>query len=142
MIVRVDGLASTGGSGRDIAAYRTNGDSAEVPLLTTEYDEFSPKLSPDGRWLAYVSSESGTRELYVRPFPNIDDGRVAISTAGGIQPMWKEDSSELYYVGRADGRGRQMMVAKVDSGNGFSVRSREALFTLPEGVLGVRRGSR
>jgi eukaryotic-like serine/threonine-protein kinase len=135
MIVRVDGLAGAGGTGRDIVAYRTNGDSTEVPLLTTEYDEFSPRLSPDGRWLAYVSTESGENELYVRPFPNIEDGRWPISTAGGIQPLWNGDGTELYYVGRNSGSGRPMMVAKIEAEGGFSVQSREALFPLPRQVL-------
>jgi eukaryotic-like serine/threonine-protein kinase len=140
MVVRVGGLAARGGSGRDIVAYRTNGDSTEVPLLTTGYDEYSPKLSPDGRWLAYVSTESGRPEVYVKPFPNTNDARFAISTSGGIQPLWKGDGSELYYVSApAAGQqnsGRRMMVAKVDTRTGFSVQSRGELFTLPEGVLG------
>src|SRR5262249_23619325 len=55
------------------------------------------QLSPDGRWMAYASDESGRREVYVRPFPAAD-GKWRISTAGGEQPRWRGDGRELFYI--------------------------------------------
>jgi len=66
-------------------------------LLSTTYDEFSPRLSPDGRWLAYVSNESGRGEVYVAPFPSLD-GKWQISTEGGEEPLWSPTGDELYYL--------------------------------------------
>ena len=62
----------------------------------TEFDERDPMFSPDGRWLAYHSDESGRNEVYVRPFPK-GEGRWVISTAGGATPRWRGDSRELFY---------------------------------------------
>jgi Tol biopolymer transport system component len=58
----------------------------------------SPEISPDGRWLAYQSNESGQDEVYVRPFPSVESGRVLISTAGGTRPAWVPKGNELLYV--------------------------------------------
>jgi eukaryotic-like serine/threonine-protein kinase len=63
---------------------------------------WSPELSPDGRWLVYQSNESGRDEIYVRPFPDVDTGRVLISTAGGTRPSWAPNGAELFYL---DGAG-------------------------------------
>ena len=98
-------------SGNDelIVAYRQDGTSWDVgvvhigqsdgvePLLDTVYDEQSPALSPDGRWLAYVGNETGQDEIIVRPYPDVDSGRQKVSPAGGFSPIWKADGTELYY---------------------------------------------
>ena len=61
-------------------------DGAEpVWLLDEPFDERNAELSPDGRWMAYQSNESGRYEIYVRPFPNVDDDRITVSNAGGGQ---------------------------------------------------------
>ena len=59
------------------------GERSMQPLLMTDSVESSGGLSPDGRWMAYESDESGQRQVYVRPFPNVDDGKLAISSGGG-----------------------------------------------------------
>ena len=59
---------------------------------------WSPEISPDGRWLAYQSNESGRDEIYVRPFPHVDGGRTLISTAGGTRPAWAPGGNELFYL--------------------------------------------
>ena len=59
------------------------GDTSVVTLVSTPARETSPALSPDGKWLAYASDESGTFEIYVRPFPNVATARWQVSTAGG-----------------------------------------------------------
>ena len=67
------------------------------PFLQTEFNEFMGQLSPDSRWMAYTSDESGRCEVYVRPFPP-SEGKWKISTAGGEQPRWRADGKELFYV--------------------------------------------
>ena len=69
------------------------------PVIHTTATEFAGTLSPDGRWLAYYSTESGRQEVYVRPFPAVDTGRWLISTAGGTRPAWSHDGRELFYLG-------------------------------------------
>jgi len=66
-------------------------------FLQTESSESQGQLSPDSRWMAYTSDESGQREVYVRPFPSAEY-RLKISTAGGEQPRWRGDGRELFYV--------------------------------------------
>ena len=67
-------------------------------LLRSEFNERNAELSPDGRWMAYQSDESGQYEIYVRPFPNVEDGRWQVSNAGGADPLWSRDGRELFYV--------------------------------------------
>jgi serine/threonine-protein kinase len=81
----------------DILAMRPGIDSTAAPLLADPFDEYTPALSPNGRWLAYVSNESGRAEVYVRPFPNVADGKWQISTDGGIEPIWSRDGSTVYF---------------------------------------------
>ena len=55
-------------------------------------------MSPDGRWLAYESNESGASEIFVRPFPALDSGRWPVSTGGGTRPLWSRDGKEIFYL--------------------------------------------
>jgi serine/threonine-protein kinase len=71
----------------DILVMRLGSDTTLRPLLAESYDELEPRLSPDGRWLAYVSRETGDREIFVRPFPNVDEGKWQISQGGGTDPL-------------------------------------------------------
>jgi Tol biopolymer transport system component len=68
-----------------------------IPFLQTEFNDVEGQLSPDSRWMAYVSDVAGTREIYVRPFP-ASEGVWRISTASGEFPRWKGDGKELFYV--------------------------------------------
>jgi serine/threonine-protein kinase len=80
--------------------------TAAAPLLASPADEFNATLSSDGRWLAYQSDESGRYEVYVRPFPDVNSGRVQVSTGGGTRPLWRRDGRELFYyveMGPAEG---------------------------------------
>ncbi len=72
------------------------------PLLNASYDEHNGEVSPNGRWLAYQSDESGSAEIYVRPFPNVGDNRTKISTGGGTRPAWARNGRELFYL-KVDG---------------------------------------
>ena len=75
------------------------GDRASTVLLDEEFAERNASLSPDGRWMAYRSNETGQREVYVRPFPDVDAGRWQISTDGGEWPLWNPAGDELFYRG-------------------------------------------
>jgi hypothetical protein len=82
-----------------------------MPFLQTDFSELQGQISPDGHWMAYSSDESGSREVYVRPFPAAE-GKWRISIAGGIQPRWRGDSRELFFVG-ADGKMNAVTVKAV-----------------------------
>jgi eukaryotic-like serine/threonine-protein kinase len=76
-----------------------DGDRKPRPFLNGPFNEYQARLSPNGRWLAYVSDESGRDEVYVRPFPG-SEGRWPISTDGGSQPVWARNGRELFYLNR------------------------------------------
>ena len=73
--------------GIDLGVLSLEGSSE--PLLATEFAERNAEISPDGRWLAYQSNASGQNEIYVRPFPNVEDGQWLISSGGGTRPLWE-----------------------------------------------------
>jgi Tol biopolymer transport system component len=73
------------------------GDRKPIPFLQTRFNEPAGEPSPDGRWMAYVSDESGRNEVYVRPFPS-GDVNWQVSVNGGMEPSWRGDSRELYYL--------------------------------------------
>jgi serine/threonine-protein kinase len=101
-------LRYTAPPSRDVFVGRI-GDSVLTPLLASPtFNEVMPALSPDERWLAYASDESGRFEIYVRPFPAVDAGRWQVSRAGGIEPMWSHSGRELFY---RDGAGNLVAVA-------------------------------
>ena len=66
-------------------------------LLHSTASETNGEISPDGRWLAYESNESGRPEIYVRPFPNVETARHQVSTGGGTRPLWSRTGRELFY---------------------------------------------
>jgi serine/threonine protein kinase len=72
--------------------------SQPEPYLKTESNETQGRFSPDNRFVAYASNESGRYEIYVQPFPRASDGKKTISTAGGISPRWSGDGKELFYI--------------------------------------------
>jgi eukaryotic-like serine/threonine-protein kinase len=103
---------------------RTTGDSAPVPLVTTPFTELHPAASPDGHWLAYTSIESGTNEVYVRPFPSTTGGRWQVSNGGGSEPRWSPDGRELFYL---DGTFR-LVAAEIRASPTFEVSALRPLF--------------
>ena len=82
--------------GRDLIVVSLDG-GTETVILSTEFDEGNAALSPDGEWMAFETDESGAHEIHVRPFPDPEDGRRPISTAGGQDPVWSPDGNELFY---------------------------------------------
>jgi Tol biopolymer transport system component len=121
---------------RDIYAQRTSGDTTRVTVAAGGFDEYAPALSPDSKWIAYVSVESGREEVYVRPFPDTDRGRWQVSTAGGAGPAWSHSGGELFYTTPAD----SLVSATVTGNPDFQVTGRRALFsTQPFVVLPFHR---
>ena len=97
--------------------------STSTPLLQSPFAERAPSLSPDGRWLAYQSNESGHPEIYVRPFPNVDEGKWQISNDGGTQPAWAPDGRELFFRS-----GESMVVVPVEMDPSFEPGHPSVLF--------------
>ena len=81
----------------DILGIRPGIDTAAVPLVSTRFMEAAPTLSPDGRFLAYTSNETGDYEIYVVPFPNTGAAKWAVSSRGGTEPAWSHSGRELFY---------------------------------------------
>jgi Tol biopolymer transport system component len=107
--------------------------AAPVPVVSTPAVEIEPQLSPDGRWLAYTSDESGRMEVYVRPF-RAPGGAWLISTAGGSDPRWRHDGSELYYLSLD----RVLTAVSVKAGARLEASVPTALFqTRTSGPLGL-----
>ncbi len=98
-----------------------------VPYIQTEFTERSAKFSPDGKFVAYCSNESGREEVYVRPFPEGGD-KWQVSTEGGCQPRWRLDGKELFYVESGTNSLMSVAVATTPS---FSAETPKALFTFP-----------
>jgi len=82
---------------RDLWVSPLFGDRKPFPYLQSQYEEYHARVSPDGRWMAYVSNESGRYEVYVQSFPE-PRGKWLISTNGGVQPRWRHDGRELFYI--------------------------------------------
>ncbi|HEX6615834.1 MAG TPA: protein kinase [Gemmatimonadales bacterium] len=121
ILVRTD----NGGPGAgDIVGVRTTGDTTPVPLVASPFTELHPAASPDGRWLAYTSNESGANEVYVRPFPTTTGGRWQVSNGGGSEPRWSPDGRELFYL---DGSFR-LTAAEIRRGPSFEVSELRPLF--------------
>jgi Tol biopolymer transport system component len=99
-----------------------------TPLLTGPASEGSPTVSPDGRWLAYSSDESGDYEVYVRPFPDVDAGRWQVSNGGGFHPQWSRDGTELFYLQEREGN-VAMLDVSVESEPTFVPGAPVELFT-------------
>ena len=89
----------------DLMVASLRGERQARPLLQTPFNEMNGDISPDGRWLAYQSNESGQFEIYVRPFPDVNSGRWQVSTGGGTRPLWARNGQELFYLAGAGNQG-------------------------------------
>lgn len=121
----------------DIWAVPLDREEKPFPVSETPFSEVRAQFSPDGRWVAYQSDESGRHEIYVQPFRGAGT-KLMVSTNGGAQPRWRRDGTELFYVG-LDGR---LMAVRIELGaNGGTpkVTPPVALFTPPLGGV-VQQG--
>ena len=125
------------GGGRDIYAIRPGLDSSARPIVAGPAEEFSPALSPDGRWLAYASDETGRTEVYVRPFPNAGAAKYTVSYNGGAEPLWSHSGKELFFRDGAE----NLVAADIAPGDAFRVTSESALFSTHEYVTDNRHHS-
>ena len=118
---------------RDLLVFRPGVDEVASPLVASEeFAENDPALSPDGRWLAYTTNETGQDEVWVRPFPDVESGKTRVSTAGGAQPEWVPGSLELIYIAAGP---PTMISARIDTVGGIArVAGRDTLFELPAGM--------
>ena len=110
--------------GADLYYRALSGDTAPHPIAaSTTAIETMPRLSPDGRWIAFATDESGRNEVVVQPFPG-PGGRSQVSANGGTEPVWARDGRRLFY--RGDGR---LMAATLRPGPAFEVASRDTILT-------------
>ncbi len=110
---------------RDIWILPLTGDRKPFPFLQTEFDEGDASFSPDGKWIAYTSDESGRQEVYVSTFPD-HRGKWQVSTNGGQGPGWRKDGKELFY-GSLD---QKLMAVEVKAGATFEVGTPVPLFKM------------
>jgi hypothetical protein len=115
----------------DVWVLPLSGEREPFPFLQTECNEEHAQFSPDGRWLAYTSDESGRPEIYVQSFP-ASGGKWRVSTHGGTHPRWRRsDGKELFYL---DGRGNTLMAVTVNGdSHTFEAAVPVALFDVPVG---------
>jgi serine/threonine protein kinase len=109
------------------------GDAKPVPFVRTDFSEQNGRFSPDGRWVAYQSDESGRNEVYLTPFPGAG-GKRQVSTAGGATPQWRADGKELYYEAPDSSL---MAVETRLAGGDIEIGATHALFHVPPGSLGL-----
>ena len=98
-------------------------DESVTPFLNTRFQEYDGRFSPDGRWVAYTSEESGRPEIHVRSFPSLGE-KTVVSTGGGSTPRWRNDGKELFYLGSDD----RVMAVPVETGRVFRAGAPKALF--------------
>jgi len=114
------------GTSWDVVSIPLEGDEEPRALLDSRFNEGWPALSPDERILAYVSYESGTPEIYLTTYPALD-GKWQVSQGGGVQPRWRREGGELYYLS-VD---RRMMAVDVRTGSAPDIGVPHALFQAP-----------
>ena len=109
---------------RNLHVLSMEGEFTSQPLLQSEFNERSAAISPSGRFIAYDSNESGRFAIYVRPFPNVDDGKWQISSDGGVAPVWHPQGEELFYR-----NGKALEVVSIKTEPTFTAGSPAVLFT-------------
>ncbi|MGH9256469.1 MAG: hypothetical protein ACRD3C_18070, partial [Vicinamibacterales bacterium] len=112
-------------NGSDLRTITMGEKGSETVYLETRFNETNARLSPDARWVAYTSNESGQSEVYVQAFP-APSGRVQVSTNGGIEPVWARSGRELFYR-----EGDKMVVVAVEPGPVFKAAAPRVLFAGP-----------
>jgi hypothetical protein len=117
---RLNRIVATQAAGYDMPVVRL-ADKKVQPFQAMPCNEIAPRFSPDGRWLAYASDESGRYEIYAQPFPGLG-GKSQVSTEGGTEPVWARNG-ELFYRS-----GEKMMVVETNTRMNFSAGAPKVLF--------------
>jgi Tol biopolymer transport system component len=110
-------------TGENLMYLAMSGERKPTRFLDSQFDETDARFSPDGRWVAYVSDETGRSEVYVCTFPGATDKRK-ISTAGGTSPRWRRDGTELFYIATNN----RLMAVPVRTGTSFETGKATVLF--------------
>jgi len=131
-IVFRTGTNTGGGTDADIFRLGPPPDTVARALVDSDFLDWQPALSPDGRWLAYVSTESGSSQVYVRPFPDTQARRWQVSVDGGTEPVWARDGTELFFRGTD-----QYMAVSVETRPSFAVGGRTPLFPVEQFLNGA-----
>jgi eukaryotic-like serine/threonine-protein kinase len=126
-------------TGSDLFVLPLSGDRKPSPFLNKPFYEGVGRFSPDGRWIVYVSNESGKYQVYVAPFPG-PGGKWLISKGAGFMPRWRRDGAEIFYYSIED---RKLMAVSVNAkGSELEVGEMKPLFDfLPQGMGAANRGS-
>ena len=119
-------------TGQDLWVLSLKGNQPPEPFLRTRFTEVGPDFSPDGRWIAYISDESGRYEIYVRPYPG-PGGKWQVSTEGGEHVVWSHDGKEIFYR-----NAQKWMSAAVSLEPEFSADKPRLLFEGPYAMIGVQ----
>jgi Tol biopolymer transport system component len=118
------------GSSQDIGIVRNGGHGSIEPLVAGPFRESFPDVSPDGRWLAFVSDQSGEPRVYVRAMTGSEE-QIQVSQAGGSEPVWGPDGREIFYRTTNEGT-NELIAARVQTTPQFKVLSRQALFPVDD----------
>ena len=123
----------------DLVMISINNEAEPVWRLNGDYLELNAELSPGGRWMAYQSDESGEFQVYVRPFPHVEDDLMPISNSGGIEPLWSRDGRELFYM--QPGSPPQLISVSIETPDDgtLAVSGREAIMDWPYSLVGEGR---
>ncbi|MEO8193243.1 MAG: protein kinase [Gemmatimonadales bacterium] len=124
IVFRTEG---TGAHTRKLMYAPSIGDTAMRSLVRTDYDNFGAAISPNGKWIAYVSTESRENQVYVRPYPSVDAARWTVSVNGGTEPLWAHSGKELFFRTQAG----DMMSVPVETKSEFHAGTPTRLFANP-----------
>ena len=120
-------------TGFDIYTLSLSGDAQAVAAIQGPLTDAEPDLSPDGRWMAYATTETGAFEVFVQPFPPTG-AKWQVSNGGGRQPQWRRDGRELYFVTND----RKLYAVDVHPGATFDFSAPRLLFHIPANTISVR----
>lgn len=126
-------LKPSAGVGSDTWLMTMTGEHKVTPFIQSPFDKAQARISPDGRWIAYTTNDSGMYQIVVQSFPDPNEGKWQITAQGGIEPKWRHDGRELYYLA-FDGK---LMSVTVKADRTFVAGAPTALFETP---LTVNRG--
>ena len=122
----------------DLITYEIENGDEPVPFLASKANELYGRVSPNGRWIAYMSDESGEPRIYVRPYPATGGGQRAVSSNSGFLPVWSASGDQIYYLGQ----GGMMAAAVQTTPTSISVERAVEIFDFSGRFLGALGGSR